>query len=64
MSAEFDSRDVKILNAVYRHNRKIGYEPVKNEQTGTDPCLFRFRGHRRLWPQNLKKHGSVPIPKT
>ena len=45
------------------HNRKIGYGPVKNEQTGTDPCLFMFRGHGRLWPQNLKKHGVVPIPK-
>ena len=30
---------------------------------GTDPCLFRFRGHRHLWPQNLKKHGSITNPK-
>ena len=45
------------------HNRKIGYGPVKNEQTGTDQWLFRFRGYRRLWPQYLKKHGSIPIPK-
>ena len=45
------------------NNRKIGYGPVKNEQTGTDQWLFRFRGYRRLWPQYLKKHGSIPIPK-
>ena len=24
--------------------------------------FFWFWGHRRLWPQNQKKHGSVPIP--
>ena len=24
--------------------------------------FFWFWGHRRLWPPNQKKHGSVPIP--
>ena len=28
-----------------------------------DPCFFRIWGHRRLWPQNGKKQGSVPIGK-
>ena len=28
---------------------------------GTDPCFFRFWGHRRLWPRNLDRHGSVPV---
>ena len=28
---------------------------------GTDPYFFRFWGRRRLFPQNKKKHGSVPV---
>ena len=28
---------------------------------GTDPCFFRFWGHRRLWHRNQNKHGSVPV---
>ena len=31
-----------------------------NYETSTDPCFFWFWGHRRLWPQNQKKHTHPP----
>ena len=28
---------------------------------GYGPCFFWFWGHRCLWPQNQKKHGSILV---